>query len=394
MGTIVDYLNWRGDLTFSQDPFNEVDGLVLAILSYMDFTPVFAQISDPKERTLLQGTPLLHAVGEQMKESELPFLKDIPDFFKNAAATKRFGTLLLKEYVHQLDPEITKQFSATIFTGGPNVQVVAFRGTDDSVAGWKEDLEMSFKSHVPAQIEGRRYLTQQIVQLKGPVHLVGHSKGGNIAIYAAATLPKDAKGNIKTIYNYDGPGFHQEFVDSAQYKSVVRRVETILPESSVVGVLLEQKTRYKAVRCGTGLALMQHNPFLWNVLGKSFEQADSLSKKSKGIQSTIQTWLRQLTTEEQKSFIDALFSVLEEAGIQRFSDATKDAFASAQGILKAYGKLDDEKKEHVKKVLDILWEEGGKTLTLQWATDLGVFIEKNRRKLIGKNPQKKKENGK
>lgn len=393
MGSLLDYLSWRGDLTFSQDPFNEVDGLVLAILAYMDFTPVFTQISDPVERTLSRGSSFLKSIGEQMKQDDLPFLKDVPEFLERAARTNRFGSIALKEYIHQLDPEKTKQFSATIFSAEPSIHVVSFRGTDDSVAGWKEDLEMSFKSHVPAQIEGRRFLTEQIPSLDGEVYLVGHSKGGNIAIYAAATLPVERKKPIKTIYNYDGPGFHEEFVESSHYRSIVDRVETILPESSVVGVLMEQKTRYRAVNCATGLALMQHNPFLWNVLGNTFEAAGSLSKKSKGIQSTVQTWLRQLTPDEQKTFIDALFSVLDEAGIRRFSDVTKDAFSSAQGILKAYGKLDDEKKEHMKKVLDMLWDEGGKTLTLQLATDLGVFIEKNRRKLIRRNEKKEtKEN--
>ena len=37
MANLMDYLDWRGDLTFEQAPFNEVDNLILAQLVYVEF---------------------------------------------------------------------------------------------------------------------------------------------------------------------------------------------------------------------------------------------------------------------------------------------------------------------------------------------------------------------
>jgi hypothetical protein len=388
MGSVFDYIKWRGDLDFDRDGLNEVDALVFSILCYMDVDTVLHSKVENDQILLTEAVARLEKVFAEMKGQELPFFKDIPDFMMAVAKTKRFGSVRLSRYVDQLDPHHAKQFSATVYTFGPGQHFVAFRGTDDSVAGWKEDLQMAYQKYIPAQQEGANYLREVMDRLEGVFYLGGHSKGGNVAIFAAANMADDQKASIQWIYNFDGPGFHPEFIQGESYKSVVARVKTVLPESSVVGVLLEQETKYKAVRCASSLALMQHNPFLWEVEGDRFVEAKRLSKKSKAIGTTVQAWLNQLTLEEQESFVNTLFSVLEEAGIQRFADVSKDAFAAAQGIIKAFSKTDDAAKEHIKKVVDMLWDESGRTLTRNFVTDVGVFFAKNKRRLSNKLSEK------
>ena len=175
MGSVMDYLLWRGDLEFDRDPVNEVDGLIFSILSYMDLEGAFAGKSKEEGIRLRDAINNLEDACRIMREEDLPFLKDIPDFLGAAAKTKRFGNIVLSHYEEQLDPQRTKQFSAITYTLKERLCVVAFRGTDDSLAGWKEDLEMGFKSEVPAQLEGKRYLTERVEELEGTFYVVGHS---------------------------------------------------------------------------------------------------------------------------------------------------------------------------------------------------------------------------
>lgn len=388
MGDVSEYLKWRGDLGFDQDPLNEVDGLIFSILAYMDFSALFSKAEDRKSVVLNEIVEELEGACQKMREDDMPFLKDIPGFFTLAANTKRFGEVSVSRHVSQLDMEKAKQFSATVFSLNNKVHVAAFRGTDDSVAGWKEDMEMGYKSAVPAQQEGKVYLKEAMEEMEGVFYPVGHSKGGNLAIYAAACLPEEKKDFIGKIYNYDGPGFHLAFIQSDEYKSILDRVVTVLPESSVVGVLLEQKGRYKVIRCATDLALMQHNPFLWMLEGNSFVEAGKLSKTSRDIGETIQSWIQKLSAEDQEAFVNALFSVLEKAGIQRFAQMSDDVFSSALEILKAYSKTDGETKQHIKKVVDMLWDQGGKTLKRNITAEIGAVMEKNK-KLLTKNKEEK-----
>lgn len=263
MQTIFDYLDWRGDLTFQKDPFNEVDNLVLSVLSYMEFEGVV-----PGEG-VRGGISLAEAAEHFKAPKEDPepvynkeFYNNLPKLLLGCAQTERFKDLQLSHYVNEVDFEKTKQFSALVFSQNWRTHFIAFSGTGETLAGWKEDLQMSFKSAVPAQKQAATYTKKAMSDMPGRFMLGGHSKGGNLAVFAAANLPKHMQRRLTAIYNNDGPGFQSKVINSTGYQNIVEKVNTYLPKSSVVGMILEHSGDYKVVGSfETGI--MQHDAFSW-----------------------------------------------------------------------------------------------------------------------------------
>ncbi|MBF7095563.1 DUF2974 domain-containing protein [Alkalibacter mobilis] len=377
MNNISEYIKWRGDLTFAQDPLNEIDGLVFSIIAYSDFKYIVSGVNDTI--TLREAADRFFDEKDISHLKEVPFLKDIPEFLYLVSRCNRFKDLLLSNYVEETDMEETVQFCAVTFTLPDGSHFIAFRGTDDSLVGWKEDLNMSFLEEVPAQAEGVVYTDEIMEQLRGDFVVGGHSKGGNIAVYSAIRCNETIKDRIKKIYNYDGPGFHETVIQSSEYKKAVEKVLTYLPESSIVGLMLEQKAKYKVVK-SSGLALMQHDPFIWKVEGKTFLYGKELSKKSKDINDTIKAWLKHLNQEERAGFVDALFSILEETGVSTIGEMNKEKFSVAFGMIKAYTNLESNAKEHLKTVMDILIEESQRTFKNSIGADIQSFFRKDKNK--------------
>ena len=246
-GTPMDYLRWRGDLTFRQDGFNEVDNLVLCIISYINFRRITAvHTTEPAAApTLAQVAPLLTEEDDQLGLSELSYLPLV----QLAAKTPRFRGVRLFAYTHEYDEAQAKQFDALSFLLPDGTLFVAFMGTDTSLAGWKEDFNMAFQYPVPAQVTAADYLARVAELWKDvPIVLTGHSKGGNLAVYAAMNAEDGVKDRIERIYSLDGPGFPEAVVNSFEYSSVSGRIVKIVPDSSVVGMVLETPERCIVVK--------------------------------------------------------------------------------------------------------------------------------------------------
>ena len=227
-GTPFDYLRWRGDLTFARDGFNEVDNLVLCILSYINFRRIDAvHTKDPAAApTLAQVAPLLTDEDDQLGLSELSYLP----LLRLAAQTERFRDLRLFGYTHEYDEQSAKQFDALSFLVPDGTLFVAFMGTDTSLAGWKEDFNMSFLSAVPAQTRAVSYATEMASLCPAlPLRIGGHSKGGNLAAWAAIYLPAELqKDRLLSAYNNDGPGFAQDMLDTPEYRRVADKLHTYI----------------------------------------------------------------------------------------------------------------------------------------------------------------------
>jgi hypothetical protein len=218
MAKLLDYLEWRGDLSFNQDPCNEIDSLILSILSYADFNNLVPQEADSSAPSLAEvAEKFLEQIKKTEQEETIAFFKEIPEFFKKVAATRRFGEIIPIGFKDQTDRDKTIQFAAITFMLTPQIHFVAFRGTDTSLVGWKEDLQMSFMDEVPAQIQAAIYLKHMLNQLVGDIIIGGHSKGGNLAVYAAMNVPTEHAKRIVSVYNNDGPGF-QTHVDGTSYQ--------------------------------------------------------------------------------------------------------------------------------------------------------------------------------
>ena len=289
-GTPMDYLRWRGDLTFRQDGFNEVDNLVLCIISYINFRRITAvHTTEPSAApTLAQVAPLLTEEDDQLGLSELSYLPLV----QLAAKTPRFRGVRLFAYTHEYDEAQAKQFDALSFLLPDGTLFVAFMGTDTSLAGWKEDFNMSFLSAVPAQARAAAYAADMAALCPDmPLRIGGHSKGGNLAAWAAIHLPADLQEHrLLSAYNNDGPGFARDMLETPEYLRVADKLHTYIPESSIVGVLLEHAEDY-AVIDSANRSVMQHEPMSWSVIGPRFVHLGQRSQMGKLSDGVLQEWI-------------------------------------------------------------------------------------------------------
>ena len=350
---LFDYLSWRGDLSFERVPLGEVDSLILSILAYIDFTNFVREelTAEKKPPVLLTVTKdFLRAQNGAIPNMGLIIPKETVTLLARAAKTPRFGLTRPFCYVNKICDEEQKQFSALSFSLGEKDTFIAFRGTDDTLVGWKENFNMSFMHPVPAQREAVEYLESIAAQTEGKIYLGGHSKGGNLAVYAATKASESTRERIVAVYNNDGPGFDAEFIHGEDYKTIKDRIYTLVPQSSVVGMLLEHEESYTVVKSRLS-GLLQHNGFSWEAMGGSFIRLDSISEESKLIDGSLHEWLEQMSVEEREAVVDSLYEALSAQGAKTLSDLGADK----KKIVKAWSAMDNEARNQVRKCVNIIF---------------------------------------
>lgn len=306
MADLFEYLQWRGDLTFSQDPPNEVDALIFSGLAYIRYGESVAQDSGPAV-SLLQAAEEFFALEDH--EQRVLLKKDL-DLLHQAARSRRFGPVQLYRYRDVCREEESVQFAAVTFLLDDGSAFLAFRGTDSSLVGWKEDFNMSFMQVVPAQLMALDYVRQIHAELWQPMHLGGHSKGGNLAVFAAARSSPMVQHRILKVYNNDGPGFNDYLMGDVGYQTMVPKIRTFVPQSSVIGLLLEHEEPYTVIRSKT-VGLLQHDYYSWEVMGSHFLPMEEITSDSRFLSSTIKNWLADMTPRDRSQVVDALFGLLE-----------------------------------------------------------------------------------
>ena len=337
MPDVYDYLKWRGDLSFDRDGFTEVDNLIFSIMAYSTFDGIIP------DETVRSGVSIRQVASEMRAlnrfEQKNRFLPPYPDLLDQAARTARFRNVTASCYVNILDTENAKQFSAVVFSFRKNAHYIAFRGTDDNLAGWKEDFLMGFKDIVPAQSQSVEYINKVVPKLRGRIILGGHSKGGNLAVYSAVHTSDAIRRRIDAVYNNDGPGFHTSLSDKKGYKSIQQRLRTFIPKSSVVGMLLEHGSDYTIVS-SSEKGILSHNPMTWGVLGSTFIYEKELSKFSRQTNEALRSWLNILTIEQREQFVEALFDIIEASGAQTLTDLSTERLAVIDAMIKKLRSMD------------------------------------------------------
>lgn len=347
--TVFDYLMWRGDLSFSQDGFNEVDNLILCIISYINFKKLSRLWSiDPAEAMrMCDICPLLTKEDEQLGLSD----EDYIPLLRAAAMTRRFSEVKLFAYESRRDDVQEMQFNAVSFLLPDNSVFIAYMGTDRSFAGWKEDFNMSFLEAVPAQMRATDYAAEIAAACPDRVlRIGGHSKGGNLAAWAAVHIPEELQNRMVAAYNNDGPGFSKGFLEREEYKRVEKKIHTYIPESSIVGVLLEHAEDY-AVIDSNNRAVMQHEPLSWGVLGAKFVHLGRRSQLGQMSDGVLQEWIGSLSSEEREEFSEALFEILSLSGkVRTLDDLREGGLAGGAALLKGYIGADEKKKRIITEV--------------------------------------------
>ncbi|MBO5130195.1 MAG: DUF2974 domain-containing protein [Oscillospiraceae bacterium] len=306
MSDMFDYLSWRGDILFSQLPPNPVDALIFSTLSYIQFTGIVPE--DLQHYITLRDAAMMLLDDMEDAQQKVRVKADL-DLLRSAAATDRFGRVGLSMYRDVFDPEADTQFAAMTFFLEDGTAFLAFRGTDNTLVGWKEDFNMTFQQSIPAQRLALQYVQDFCAASKAPMHLGGHSKGGNLAVYAAAKCDYLIQKRIITVYNQDGPGFSEEMMDDPGYLNIVPKIRTYVPQSSIFGMLLEHEEPYIIIK-SKQIGLMQHDPYSWEVMGGNFIPCEDLSSDSRFLDRTFRSWLAQMTREERNTFFDHVFDLL------------------------------------------------------------------------------------
>ena len=346
MANIMDYLDWRGDLPLSVSPFNEVDGLILAELSFINFDGLVP----PPE--LGRGVPLRDAAAAYFArhngaEIDMGVLVPgrIPDLMCRMAHSVRFGSMLLNGYCELIDDVREQQFAALTVELGDGSIYISYRGTDDTIVGWKEDLNLGYLEVIPSQTRALEYLGRMARQYPDArLRIGGHSKGGNLAVYAAVHTPAAMQDRILMVYNDDGPGFIKPLTGTPEHTRIADRIQTIVPQSSVVGQLLEHERNVQVVRSDAE-GMLQHDGFSWQVERDRFVHLDGFSREGKVIDETLESWEESLSPKQREAFADALYTVLTASGAKTLTELNGDRLKSAVTMLKTYSNLDRETRQ-------------------------------------------------
>lgn len=315
MANVIDYLKWRGDLTFAQDPPNAVDALIFSSLVYIQYGGRVE--SQPQIPMLLRDAAEEYFALED-HESRVRVKSDL-DLLYQASQTVRFGLTRMVCYRDLFIPEQETQFAAVTFLLDDGSAFLAFRGTDYSLVGWKEDFNMSFQQTVPAQRLSLQYTRDVAAEYMQPLRLGGHSKGGNLAVFAAARSSPMLQQRILEVYNNDGPGFTKYMMGDPGYLAMVPRIKTFIPQSSVIGMLLEHEEPYTVIR-SKSVSLLQHDPYSWEVLGRDLVRMEEVTEGSRFVDSTIKTWFAEMSNQDRNQLVDVMFTLLGSGGVDNALD--------------------------------------------------------------------------
>lgn len=352
MSNILDYITWRGDLPFSAAPFNEVDGLVLAQLSMFRWENGLAPGGSAKICALFE--PMNHqpvSVGFTA-ENDMKLLHLI-------AHCRRFGEIALRDYEQDFREDMEMQFAAVTLMLDDGTAYVSFRGTDSTLVGWKEDCNMAFSTPVPAQEAARLYLNAAAERFGGALRVGGHSKGGNLAMYAAATAEDAARERILGVYNNDGPGLSDKMNARALYQCITGRLHSYVPQGSIVGMLLAHPDAYTVVRSNS-VSILQHDPYSWQVEGPAFVRMPGLNRDSARFDAAFRRWLSGVDEDDREVLIDTLFNVLEATKSPSFGREFWQGLARNPGAVLAA--IQDVEPERRRRVTRMLTELGGLAL--------------------------------
>ena len=314
MANMVDYLAWRGDVPFEASPWNEIDGLLIATLSYLDFHGG----KDPKGWTLEEMARI-----DLLRQGTTNSFVNRKKAFEAMAAGDRFRTCRLHHAIALTDADIGMQFSALCLDLPDGTTCVAFRGTDNTLIGWREDFNMAYTTRVPAQEAAILYLGRAAALSKRPLRLVGHSKGGNLAVYAAAYAKKSVQNRIESIWSYDGPGMNRETSQTEEYLRIKDKIHSFVPQTSIIGMLMDYYEPYTVVH-STASGITQHDPMSWQIYGPRFETLPSIDQTAMVTRETLHEWLQNSTPEQRASFVDALFGMAESTKATKMSELTSE----------------------------------------------------------------------
>ena len=336
MSTIFDYLKEVTYDSIYDRPFKELDVLALTELTYLPFGHIVPQGDTT-------GIPVRLSDAMELIDRTTDFIVSNQhlQLVDDLATSKRFKNIKLLNYVDEYDPDVQKQFAAMTYRLSLDTYLVVFRGTDDTLIGWKEDFHMTYMDHVPAQRRAASYLQNVMKEFsKGRFLVAGHSKGGNLATYACSYLPDSLFERIDAIYSYDAPGLNQAIIETEGYQRTSPKIHRFVPQGSIVGMMLEVPEPTTIVKSRAFGGFAQHDAFTWEIKDLRFVTVTKTSPDSQQTDETLKQWVHETSAEERKKFFDTFFSIFLDAGITSINDLRnlknfskiKEIFQNAQDL--------------------------------------------------------------
>lgn len=334
--------------TFEERPLTDVDSLVLSCLSYFRY-----QGEDVRGSRGVSVRELFQAEHLERMTRGLWDPEGLMRVLALTAASPRFRDVVVSNYVDDFDESAEKQFSACVLHLPAGGAYVSYRGTDNTLVGWKEDFNMAFETGVPSQYAAIDYLERVAPSIDGNIYLGGHSKGGNLAVCAAARCSEPVATRIVRVFSHDGPGFTGDALADELWQQRADLVSKTVPRSSVIGMLFEKQEDYTVVESSM-MGLTQHNPFSWVVEGNDFVNLEGLGRGASFVDKGLNEWIASMTREEREGVVETLFSVLGAAGEDTFADLSGNWQASVPAMLRRIGELEPEQRGHIARALTLL----------------------------------------
>lgn len=352
MKSIIDYIYNYGDNSIEEMPLNEVDSLILSQLSYLKYDGIVPAINEKLPFVTLpevKENDNFDALFEDRR-----YESNNRELFEAASGSIRFGNMRLGNYVSMTDNEWELQFSAITYTFENGTFYLAYRGTDETIVGWREDCNMALITPIPAQEKAMQYLNLIAEISHGDFYIGGHSKGGNLAVYAASTCLSCVRDRIIFVYNHDGPGFKKGTVtESEGFKSISGKIKKFMPHSSIVGMLMESNEPSEIIECKS-FGILQHDPFNWIVDDISFRRVDELYTHVSIQDESVNQWIDGMSDSERKVFVDNLFKVLGANGSETILDIMDDFINNSIAMKNAIDELDPKTREIIGIILNNL----------------------------------------
>ncbi|OUO91474.1 hypothetical protein B5F40_03285 [Gordonibacter sp. An230] len=348
MSNIVAYMA-KEQRTFAESPFNPVDSLVFSTLAYLNYEMAPCLPSSPSERMLLHDVAMLTDWNALTFGSWMEDAKGTVAFLRALSSSRRMRDVRASFYANEVSETVEKQFSAVTLsfpTSEGEASYLAFRGTDGSFTGWKEDFNLCFKRVVPSQRAAAAYVSGVASAVDGTLLLGGHSKGGNLAEYAALTVDESVFDRIAGVFNHDGPSFLEDPSPRIDEERFCLLLHKTVPESSAFGMILERRADYRVV-ASSALSVFQHEPFTWQTAGQDFVYQDALNPSAVVFDAALDAWLRGRTPDERERFVDTVFELLSSTEAVSWGEFQDKLFANARQLLGSATQLDPETKRFV-----------------------------------------------
>jgi len=374
LSNISDYLDWRSDVTFDVDPFNEIDNLILCQLSYINWEGILPDYDSGKTMSIEACCKkYFKTYSEEDIMARNAMTKMVPFLLYKMINTNRFGGMRIGGFVNTLDSETQTQFSVITFHLNDNSVFVAFRGTDNTVLGWKEDFNMSFMSQTAGQMLAVQYLNDNFNNTRKIIRVGGHSKGGNFAVYGAAFCKPNIRKKIVDVYSNDGPGFEEHILQKKEYKKLLPKVHSFIPEYSIVGMLMENEYDNKYV-VSTNKGLMAHDAMSWQVFKNRFEVVEEVSPDSVLIAKTIKTWYKDVDKNTREVFLDILFTALfSQSNI--VSDLTESPLKTLSELKKSVDALPEDQQKLFNDIIYKLIKSSQSVMTENLVEKLSSIVK-------------------